>query len=136
MRTRASWTDIGVPSASRTAEYCEKTPIPGPMEACARSTGAIEEAVISSSASGSARFSSRRNSLRETVGAEGPRRRQTRTTEEARALAPIPTGLLLSSVRIGHVPVTAKPASSTASRNDSQPGEVVSFPFVSDCLKA
>ena len=44
---------------------------------------------------------------------------------------------LSRSVRIGHVPVTAKPARITASRNVSQP--VLAVPVslsLSDCLKA
>ena len=57
--------------------------------------------------------------------------------EEARALVPCPIMRLLFSVRIGHVPVTEKPASITASRKVSQPVlEVPSSPFFSDCLKA
>ena len=44
---------------------------------------------------------------------------------------------LPSSVRMGHVPVTAKPARITASRKVSQPVlEVPASPLVSDCLKA
>ena len=40
---------------------------------------------------------------------------------EAKAFVSRPPILLLSSVRIGHVPVTAKPAFITASRNVSHP---------------
>ena len=75
MSCRAVWTVIGVPSASSTAAYLVKTAMPGPMIACDRSTGATGERsspvplVISSRASGSTAFSSRRNSRREIVAA-------------------------------------------------------------------
>ena len=76
-------------------------------------------------------------SRRVAIGASAGRWRQTRTMEEARALVPCPIMRLLFSVRIGHVPVTEKPASITASRKVSQPVlEVPSSPFFSDCLKA
>ena len=56
---------------------------------------------------------------------------------EARAFVPEPIMRLLSSVRIGHVPLRAKPARITASRNVSQPVlDVPDSPLVSDCLKA
>ena len=78
MSCNAVFTDIGVPSASSTAEYFENTAMPGPMIACERSTGATGERslpwsskprVISSSAAGKAMLSSRRNARREVVGA-------------------------------------------------------------------
>ena len=37
----ASRTDMGVSSASSTSLYRENTAMPGPIEACAMSTGAI-----------------------------------------------------------------------------------------------
>jgi hypothetical protein len=44
---------------------------------------------------------------------------------------------LLNSVRMGQVPVMAKPALMTASRNVSHPVlDVPSAPSFSDCLKA
>ena len=49
----------------------------------------------------------------------------------------MPIMRLLSSVRIGQVPLIAKPARITASRNVSQPVLAVpSSPSLSDCLKA
>ena len=129
MSCSAVRTRIGVPSASSTAAYLEKMAMPGPMMACDKSTGATGELtpprVISSSASGSTALSSRRNSRREMVGAAGSRWRQTRTMLEARALVSILTLPVVSSVRIGQVPVSAKPALSTASRKVSQPVEAV-----------
>jgi hypothetical protein len=67
--------------------------------------------------------------------------RRTRTTDQddtrARALVPEPIIRLLSSVRIGQVPVMAKPARITASRKVSQPVLAVPFsPWLSACLKA
>ena len=47
MSWRAVRTLIGVPSASSTAAYLEKTAMPGPMMACDRSTGATGEVVAS-----------------------------------------------------------------------------------------
>ena len=56
---------------------------------------------------------------------------------EARAFVTIPTSRVAFSVRIGHVPVIAKPERITASRNVSQPVLTIPLlPFVSDCLKA
>jgi len=141
--------------------------MPGPMMACDKSTGATGEClgarpscplagetpalpVISSSASGKVALSSRRNSRRLTVGASAGRLRQTRTMLEASALVPEPIMRLPSSVRIGQVPVRAKPACSTASKNVSQPvlevsrsvgvspacGPEARAPCVSLCLKA
>jgi len=46
---------------------------------------------------------------------------QTRMMLEARALEPMPVCDCQVSVRIGHVPVVAKPARMTASRKVSQP---------------
>jgi hypothetical protein len=63
--------------------------------------------------------------------------RQTRTMLEASALVPEPIMRLLSSVRIGQVPLMAKPASITAARKVSQPVLVVpSSSSLSACLKA
>ena len=56
---------------------------------------------------------------------------------EARALEATPRMRLASSVRIGQVPLVAKPARITASRKVSQP--VLAEPSslsLSDCLKA
>jgi len=56
---------------------------------------------------------------------------------EARALVPLAIIRPEPSVRIGQVPVMAKPARITASRKVSQPVlEVPSALSVSDCLKA
>ena len=56
---------------------------------------------------------------------------------EAKAFVPMPIIRFPSSVRMGHVPLTAKPDRITASRNVSQPVLTIPvLPFVSDCLKA
>ncbi len=81
-------------------------------------------------------FNSRRNSRREMLGAPGSRLRQTSTMLEARALVPAAIIRLPSSVRIGQVPVTAKPALRTASRKVTQPVELVPDSLVSEALKA
>ena len=89
------------------------------------------------SASGSSALSALRNSRRVAVGASAARGRQTRTMLEARALVSMPSYVFVSSVRIGQVPVRAKPARITASRKVSQP--VLDVPVslsLSDCLKA
>ena len=141
MSCKAVRTRMGVPSASSTAAYWLKIAMPGPMMAWLKSTGATGELtpprVISSSASGSVAFNSRKNSRRPTVGASAGRLRQTSTILEASALVPEPIMRLPSSVRIGQVPVMAKPARITASRKVSQPVlEVPASPLVSACLKA
>jgi hypothetical protein len=82
-------------------------------------------------------FSAVTNSRRVAVGAEVARGRQTRTMLEARALVPEPIMRLPFSVRIGQVPLMAKPASMTAARKVSHPVLVVpSPPSLSACLKA
>ena len=80
--------------------------MPGPIAACAMSTGAMALAWRVVSAGGSSRLSARRNSARLTLAASSGRLRQTRTIEEASALVPRPIMRLASSVRIGHVPST------------------------------
>ena len=71
------------------------------------------------------------------VGASVARGRQARTILDARAFVPIATCRVFISVRIGHVPLIAKPARITASRKVSQPVLAVpSSPALSDCLKA
>jgi hypothetical protein len=55
------------------------------------------------------------------VGAFSGRLRQTRTMLEASALVSFPTMRLLSSVRMGQVPVMENPARITASRKVSHP---------------
>ena len=63
--------------------------------------------------------------------------RQAITIEEASAAVPIATIRVPNSVRIGHVAVTCKPASTKPCRNVSQPVDVVPFPgMVSCCLNA
>jgi hypothetical protein len=85
---------IGVPSASSTTAYFEKTAMPGPMIAWERSTGATGERsspvprVISSRASGRTLFSSLRKARREIAGASAGRGRQTRMMLEAGVGAP------------------------------------------------
>jgi len=71
------------------------------------------------------------------VVAAARRGRQTMMIDEARAFVPIPTDLAPRSVRIGQVPLMAKPARITASRKVAQPvDDVASLASVSDCLKA
>ena len=141
MSCSAVFTRIGVPSASSTAAYWLKMAMPGPMIACDRSTGATGEftppRVISSRASGSTALSSRMNSRLLTVLASLARLRQTKMMLDASAFAPEPTIRFPSSVRIGQVPVSAKPARITASRNVSHPVlDVPASPLVSLCLNA
>ena len=111
MRFELTW---GVPSASSTCLKRENTPIPGPMADCAKSTGAM---LLSCSFFRAGRNSRRRMlmRLRRVVwGASSGRLRQTSTMEEARAFVPWAIVLTLLSVRMGHVPVMAKPAFTTA----------------------
>ena len=72
-------------------------------------------------ASGSSALSAVTNSRRVAVGASAARGRQTRTMLEARALVRYLDSESARSVRIGQVPVMAKPARITASRKVSQP---------------
>ena len=89
------------------------------------------------SASGSSALSAVTNSRRVAVGRVRSRGRQTRMMLEARALVSDADHATGRSVRIGQVPVMAKPARITASRKVSQPVLAVpSAPSVSDCLKA
>ena len=62
--------------------------MPGPMVACARSTGAMFSRIITESAPGNSRRSAFWKSRREATGAFSGRGRQTITTDEARALLP------------------------------------------------
>src|ERR1039457_4685229 len=97
---------MGDPSVSRTFLYREKTAMPGPIAACARSTGAMLPFCRLRSACGSSFLSEARKSLRVVIGAAAGRGRQARTIEDARAFVPLATGRLLNSLRIGHVAVT------------------------------
>ena len=106
--------------------------MPGPMAACARSTGAMLPRWRWTSATGSSALSAATNSRRVAVGASAARLRQTRTMLEARALVPMPSMRFLRSVRIGQVPLMAKPARITASRKVSQP--VLAVPFIALAL--
>jgi hypothetical protein len=131
---------MGDPSDSITFEYLVKTDIPGPMDACARSTGAMLPHWRSDNATGSSFFREAINSRRVASGASEGLGRQTRTIEEARALVPIATLLTLLSLLIGHVPCIEKPEFSKPFNMVSQPVEdiVVSFSssLSSACLKA
>ena len=82
--------------------------MPGPMAACARSTGAMLPRCRCASATGSSALSAVTNSRRVAVGASAARGRQTRTMLEARALVPMPIIALARSVRIGQVPLMRK----------------------------
>ena len=74
------------------------------------------------SAAGNSAFSAATNSRRVAVGASAARGRQTRMMLEARALVSVTDSTrVLSSVRIGQVPLMANPARITASRKVSQP---------------
>ena len=81
--------------------------MPGPMLACARSTGAMLPRWRSRSAAGSSRLSALRKSRRVVRGASSGRGRQTRTTEDAKALTRT-LRATVSSVRMGQVPVMEK----------------------------
>src|SRR5260221_2693114 len=96
--------------------------MPGPMAACAKSTGAMLPRWRWANATGSSALSAVRNSPRVAVGAFVGRGRQTRMMLEARAVELIPRDLVARSVLIGQVPLRAKPARITAPRNVSQPG--------------
>src|SRR4051812_10918985 len=106
MSDKAVRTRIAEPSVSRTFLYREKTAMPGPIAACARSTGAIFPFCKFRSAAGISRFIAARKSLRVVMPADSGRGLQTRTIEDAKALVPLATGRLLNSLRIGQVPVT------------------------------
>ena len=62
--------------------------------------------------------------------------RQTSTMEDARALVPLAIILLLSSLRMGQVPTTAKPSLSKPSSMVSQPVDALPPSLVSACLNA
>ena len=100
----AARTVMGVSSGSSTREKAVNTPIPGPMAACAMSTGPAPPARICRSAAGSSARSRARNSRRVAAPASGARLRQTRTMDDARAFAPMPTERAARSVLTGHVP--------------------------------
>ncbi|OPZ54443.1 MAG: hypothetical protein BWY91_01649 [bacterium ADurb.BinA028] len=136
MSARAVRTLIADPSASTTLLYAVKTAIPGPIAACARSTGAMLPCWSSRSAPGSRSLRAARKPRRVVASACSGRGRQARTTDEASALVSRPTIRLLNSVRIGQVAVTMSPASMRPLSMVSQPVEAV--PSVSDsaCLKA
>ena len=77
------------------------------------------------------------SSRREPSGASSGLLRQTRTMLEASAFDPITRMRYNCSVRIGHVPVMAKPAAITASKNVSQPVlETPRSSRLSACLNA
>lgn len=112
--------------------------MPGPIDACARSTGATLPCWSAVTAVASSRLSAAMKSLRETAGASTGRGRHTRTIEDASAFEPLATIRLPSSLRMGHVPVTAKPAPMSASSIVSEPVDATdpSPPSVSVCLNA
>src|SRR5690606_17400956 len=115
--------------------------IPGPIAACAKSTGAILAACIVFIALGNSLRSSRKKSRRVVEIADSARGRHERTMDEARALAPSPMLLVARSVRIGHVAVIANPdlinpSNMVSQPVDATPVEAVSLLFVSACLKA
>src|SRR6266545_3030863 len=99
--------------------------MPGPIAACARSTGAILPCCNSRRAGASSFLSVDRNSRREAEGAFSGRGRQTSTIEDARAFVPLPTFLVFISERIGQVPVITKPAFTMPSNIVSQPVDAV-----------
>src|SRR5712692_10650102 len=101
--------------------------MPGPMLAWARSTGAMLPRCKFLSAAGSSALRAFRNWRREAIGASTGRGRQTRTIDEARALELIPLVLFASSVRIGQVPITVKPALIKPSSMVSQPVDAVAL---------
>ena len=109
--------------------------MPGPMADCAKSTGAMLLRWSFCSAGRSSRFSSAIKPRRVVWGASAGRLRHTSTMEEARALVPDAMERFAISVRIGHVPVMAKPARMMALSMVSQPVEaVLESSSVSLCL--
>ena len=111
--------------------------MPGPMADCAKSTGAMLLSCNFFKAGRSSRFSSAIRLRRVACGASAGRLRHTSTMEDARALT-LPFSAVVSSVRIGHVPVIEKPALTIALSIVSQPVDAVcfsaSFSSVSLCL--
>ena len=85
----ASRTEICLPSVSTTLEYRVKIAIPGPMAACAKSTGATLPRWRRARAAGSSALSAFRNSRRVAADALSARIRQTRTMLEASAFDPV-----------------------------------------------
>ena len=96
--------------------------MPGPMAACARSTGAMLPRCRWASATGNSALSAVTNSRRVAVGAFGRARAADEDDAGGEGVgADADACGLLSSVRIGQVPLMAKPARITASRKVSQP---------------
>ncbi|MFC7765766.1 hypothetical protein [Leucobacter soli] len=132
----ASRTGMLDPSDSITSEYFEYTAIPGPMAACARSTGATLPCCRARNASGNVARSSAEKLRRSIGGASSGRGRSARTIEDARALVPLAIMRLLSSERTGHVAVIDQPARIMLPRIVSQPVEAWPLASTSDCLNA
>ena len=97
------------------------------MLAWARSTGAMLPCCSFLSASGSSRLSSLRNWRRVVEVALSGRGRQTKIMDDARALVPIATERLLSSVFIGKVPLMLKLDLISPSSMVSHPVEEMNF---------
>ena len=91
MSASAVRTRIAEPSGSSTFAYRLKIAIPGPIDACARSTGAMLPCWRVRSASGISRLRLATKSLRVVMPASIERGRQTRTIDEASAFVPIET---------------------------------------------
>ena len=121
MSASAVRTRIAEPSGSRTFAYRLKTAIPGPIDAWARSTGAMLPCWSVRSASGISRLRLATKSLRVVIPASAVAGRQTRTIDEARAFVPLAIIRLPSSVRIGQVPLIEKPELNKPSSIVSQP---------------
>src|SRR5690606_17504839 len=83
--------------------------MPGPILACARSTGAILPENISIRAFGNSSRRESENARRDVVGASWGRGRHTNTIDDAKAFR-ITFTPVVNSVRIGHVPLIANPA--------------------------
>ena len=101
--------------------------MPGPMADCAKSTGAMLLSCNFFKAGRSSRFSSAIRLRRVACGASAGRLRHTSTMEDASALVPDAMERFAISVRMGHVPVMAKPALMIALSMVSQPVEAVCF---------
>ena len=108
--------------------------MPGPMAACARSTGAMSPCMSVRRAPGSSDFMRWTKARWVVVGASLGRGRQARTIDEARALVPWESILFVSSLRTGHVAVTSQPAPMRPSSSVCQPVEVFPSLPLSCCL--
>src|SRR5699024_6462798 len=95
--------------------------MPGPMAACARSTGAIGLWIRVRSAAGRSDFKAATNARRVVLGASDDRGRHANTMDEASALVPLAIIRFDNSLRNGHVAVTSQPLAISPSSKVCQP---------------